>query len=100
MMKKLLFAAGAGVGYLLGTRAGREKYDAMVSKARQVANRPDVQEVTRAVKSEASRVYDEGRQRIRAKIQPDQPRHGYDPLTEPTPAARPHANSTYPERMS
>ena len=47
MIKKLLFAAGAGVGYVLGTRAGREKYNALVSKARKVADRPEVQEVTR-----------------------------------------------------
>jgi len=48
MIKKLLFVAGAGVGYVLGTRAGRERYNALVSKARKVADRPEVQEMTQA----------------------------------------------------
>jgi 2',3'-cyclic-nucleotide 2'-phosphodiesterase (5'-nucleotidase family) len=68
MIKKLFFVAGAGVGYLLGTRAGREKYDKMVAKAREVMDRPDVQEVTGAVKAKANQLYDEGRQRVRATI--------------------------------
>ena len=51
MIKKLMFVAGAGVGYVLGTRAGREKYNELVSKARKVADRPEVQEMTQAVKS-------------------------------------------------
>lgn len=68
MIKKLVFAAGAGVGYLFGTRAGREKYDRMVAKAREVLDRPDVQEVTEAVKAKANQLYDEGRQRVRATI--------------------------------
>lgn len=84
MIKKLLFVAGAGVGYVLGTRAGREKYNALVSKARQVADRPEVQEVTQAVKSEANRLYEEGRQRVRAKIQPDRPESDFVTVTEPT----------------
>jgi hypothetical protein len=88
MIKKLMFVAGAGVGYVLGTRAGREKYNALVSKARKVADRPEVQEVTQAVKSEANRLYEEGRQRVRAKIQPDQPESDFVTVTEPaiTPA--------------
>lgn len=68
MIKKWIFVAGAGVGYVLGTRAGRQKYDAMVTKAREVLDRPDVQEVTEVVRAEANRLYDEGRQRVRDKV--------------------------------
>jgi hypothetical protein len=93
MIKKVLFVAGAGVGYVLGTRAGREKYNALVSKARKVADRPEVQEVTKAVRSEANRLYDEGRQRVRARIQPDRPTVDvvaeFDPTTTPPTGARP-----------
>lgn len=68
MIKKLFFVAGAGIGYVLGTRAGREKYDKMVAKAREMMDRSDVQEVTGAVKAKANQLYDEGRQRVRATI--------------------------------
>jgi hypothetical protein len=68
MIKKWIFVAGAGVGYVLGTRAGRQKYEAMVAKAREVLDRPDVQEVTQVVRAEANRLYDEGRQRVRDKV--------------------------------
>ena len=97
MIKKLLFVAGAGVGYVLGTRAGRVKYDALVAKAQKVAHRPEVQEMTQAVKSEANRLYAEGRQRIRDRIQTDEPKPSFaDP--EHIPAS--HAGSTLPERLS
>jgi hypothetical protein len=68
MIKKWIFAAGAGVGYVLGTRAGRQKYDAMVGKARQVMERPDVKEATEAIQTQASRLYDEGRHKLRDKV--------------------------------
>ena len=84
MIKKLLFVAGAGVGYVLGTRAGREKYNALVAKARKVADRPEVQEMTEAVKSEANRLYEEGRERVRARIQPDHTKSDFVAVTEPT----------------
>ena len=39
-----------GAGYVLGTRAGREQYEAMKAKATEVANRPAVQQATGKVK--------------------------------------------------
>ena len=98
MIKKLLFVAGAGVGYVLGTRAGREKYDALVLKARKVADRPEVREMTEAVKSEANRLYDEGRERVRAKIQPDQPRPSFATVTDPALSQAPRETTTLPEK--
>jgi hypothetical protein len=43
-MKKLLLLAAAGVGYVLGTRAGRERYDQIKSTVTKVTNDPRVQE--------------------------------------------------------
>ena len=34
MIRKLMFAAGAGIGYVLGTRAGRKRYDEMAAATR------------------------------------------------------------------
>jgi PRC-barrel domain len=38
-------AAGLAAGYVLGARAGRERYERLVGAARQVANRPEVQQL-------------------------------------------------------
>lgn len=43
MKGKILFVAGLGVGYVLGTRAGREKYEQLKSTATKLWNDPRVQ---------------------------------------------------------
>jgi hypothetical protein len=43
MRGKILFMVGLGVGYVLGTRAGREKYDELVARVQKVWNDPRVQ---------------------------------------------------------
>jgi hypothetical protein len=42
---RLGLAVGGAVGYVLGTRAGRERYDQMVAAAKQLGERPEVQRV-------------------------------------------------------
>ncbi|MET4159245.1 YtxH domain-containing protein [Agromyces sp. PvR057] len=43
MKGKILFVVGVGVGYVLGTRAGRERYEQIKSAAESVWNTPTVQ---------------------------------------------------------
>lgn len=43
MRGKILFVAGLGIGYVLGTRAGREKYEQLKSTAMKLWNDPRVQ---------------------------------------------------------
>src|SRR3954451_4408881 len=43
MKGKILFVAGLGLGYVLGTRAGREKYEQLKSSAMKLWNDPRVQ---------------------------------------------------------
>lgn len=43
MKGKILFVAGLGLGYVLGTRAGREKYEQLKTAAMKVWNDPRVQ---------------------------------------------------------
>jgi hypothetical protein len=43
-MKKLTILIAAGVGYVLGTKAGRERYDQIRGAALKVRNDPRVQE--------------------------------------------------------
>lgn len=49
MKGKILFVAGLGLGYVLGTRAGREKYDQLKAQALKVWNDPRVQKQVDAV---------------------------------------------------
>ncbi|MBD0425186.1 YtxH domain-containing protein [Streptomyces sp. NPDC052309] len=42
MRYRLTFVAGLAVGYVLGTKAGRERYEQLKKSARQVAQNPAV----------------------------------------------------------
>ncbi|MEV5434635.1 YtxH domain-containing protein [Streptomyces sp. NPDC052682] len=42
MRYRLTFVAGAAVGYVLGTRAGRERYEQLRKSARRIAQNPTV----------------------------------------------------------
>lgn len=59
---KILFVAGLGLGYVLGTRAGREKYDQLKTGALKFWNDPRVQKQVDAaqdfVKDKAPEVAD------------------------------------------
>ena len=49
MKGKLLFIAGLGIGYVLGTRAGREQYEKLKAQAARLWNDPRVQKQVDAV---------------------------------------------------
>jgi hypothetical protein len=51
MKGKILFVAGLGLGYVLGTRAGREKYEQLKSSAMNLWNDPRVQRQVDAAES-------------------------------------------------
>ena len=43
-MKKLMLLIAGGIGYVLGSKAGRERYDQIRGAARKVKDNPTVQE--------------------------------------------------------
>lgn len=61
-MKKLMLLTAGAVGYVLGTRAGRERYEQIKSGAQKLKDNPTVQqkarEATAAVKENAPVVKD------------------------------------------
>src|SRR5690606_16792636 len=61
MRGKLMFITGLGVGYVLGTRAGREKFDKIVAQARKVWESLTVQEAAGVAQAQANRLYDQGK---------------------------------------
>ncbi len=54
-MKKLIFIAGVGLGFVLGSKMGREPYEKLEATARQYAEDPRVQEKFGQVRDTASR---------------------------------------------
>jgi hypothetical protein len=61
MRGKLMFGAGLGIGYLLGTRAGRERYKQISDSARRFWETDTVQEAASTVQEQAGRLYDGGK---------------------------------------
>jgi hypothetical protein len=55
MRNKVMFAAGLAAGYILGTRAGRERYEQIKRAARRVADNPSVQEAAGLVGAQAAK---------------------------------------------
>jgi outer membrane murein-binding lipoprotein Lpp len=64
MRKFVLFASGAAVGFVLGSRAGRQKYDDLVANARKLWEHPTVQEAAGVVQAQATHLYDEGVKKV------------------------------------
>ena len=58
-MAKISLLAGAAVGYVLGARAGRERYDQIEQKAKTVLDDPRVQKVTRRASEVADQAADD-----------------------------------------
>ena len=56
MGKQLMFAAGVAVGYVLGARAGRERYEAIIRSMRELKERPEFQETAAVVTAQAGQI--------------------------------------------
>jgi hypothetical protein len=54
MRYKAMFLAGVAAGYVLGARAGRERYDQLVKVTKQVAGHPAVQKAAGTVQAKTS----------------------------------------------
>jgi len=76
MRGKLIFITGVGVGYVLGTRAGRARFDQMVAQAKKVWESPTVQEAAGVGQAQATRLYDEGKQVVTDQVHKKMGRNG------------------------
>ena len=54
MRYRWVFFTGLGIGFVLGTRAGRERYEQMRRVARKVADNPMVQQAAGALQAQAA----------------------------------------------
>lgn len=62
---KWMFAAGVAVGYVLGARAGRERYEQIAGAARRIRENPRVQDTAVKLREQAEQVVCECRDRVR-----------------------------------
>ena len=64
MTVKISFLAGVGVGYLLGSRAGRPRYDQIIKMARDFAGRPEVDTVVTTATTAADSLVDRAKKTV------------------------------------
>ncbi len=53
-LNRITFAAGLAIGFVAGTRAGRERYDQMVKMAKSAMENPKFQQATSTAQSQAT----------------------------------------------
>ena len=68
VFRKLTLAAAAGAGYVLGAKAGKERYVQIEAKFRELAGMPAVQNATATVMDTASTVADQAKSTVSDKV--------------------------------
>jgi len=64
MRGKIMFLGGLAAGFVLGARAGREKYEEHVVRGRKVLDHPTVQEAAGVAQAQANKLYSEGKDKL------------------------------------
>ncbi|MEV4709480.1 hypothetical protein [Actinoplanes sp. NPDC049316] len=64
MRGKLMFITGLAAGFVLGSRAGREKYEEIAANAKKVWEHPTVQEAAGVAQAQANKLYTEGKDKL------------------------------------
>ncbi len=65
---KLSFLVGAAVGYVLGTRAGRERYETIVAWGRKAAGSQTVQSTAGVLRAQVDTVKSQALQTVAARL--------------------------------
>lgn len=69
-MNKFSFVLGLGIGYVLGSRAGRQRYEQLLRSWRQLRDNPAVQEAAGLVQARAENVVGAVKSRIGSEADP------------------------------
>jgi hypothetical protein len=83
VIKKLTLLAGIAAGYVLGAKAGKERYEQIKSMAQDLRGRPQVQHATQTLQSTASDLADKAKGAVNEQV--DKVTHASVDLTEPAP---------------
>ncbi|MCW2571549.1 MAG: hypothetical protein JWO88_1607 [Frankiales bacterium] len=68
MIRKLSLAAAFGAGYVLGAKAGTQRYEQIAGKFRELAGMPAVQDVTHTLADTASQLGDKAKTTVNEKV--------------------------------
>ena len=68
MRYRLTFLLGVGAGYVLGARAGRERYDSLMRSFREAKEQPGVQSAAGVVAAQASGLAQKAKSAVTAKV--------------------------------
>lgn len=66
MRGKLMFLTGLAAGFVMGSRAGREKYEEIRATAQKAWQHPSVQEAAGVAQAQANKLYTEGKDKIQS----------------------------------
>lgn len=82
MRYKLTFAVGVAVGFVIGARAGRERYEQIVRTAQSFVENPSVQETAGLVGAKASDFVGKTGRKVTSKVTDKLPfGHSHDSYT-------------------
>ncbi len=68
MRYRIIFAAGLAVGFVLGARAGRERYEQLKRLVRKAADNPSVQQAAAAAQAQAAEFARTARDRVAERV--------------------------------
>jgi hypothetical protein len=68
MRYKATFVIGFGAGYVLGARAGRDRYEALARGARRVMENPTVQGAAGVLQAQAAGMVDDARRAVTGTV--------------------------------
>jgi hypothetical protein len=81
VIKKLTLLVGIGAGYVLGAKAGKERYQQIKNMAVDLRGRPEVQQATQTLQSTASDLTSKAKEAVNQQV--DKAGHTSVDLTEP-----------------
>lgn len=67
-MRKGTFLAGLGVGYVLGARAGRQRYEQIMMQVTKLRENPQVQEQVTMLQMRATDLFDKSKQKVSTTV--------------------------------
>ena len=68
MRNRLIFLTGVGIGYVLGARAGRQRYEQLVRAGRKLKENPTIQETAGVLQAQAGELLTTAKSTVSDKL--------------------------------